>query len=96
MNMNDYYYEMDEATLKREKAAARELRASRWWQNLIAHNARCYYCQKALAKDEVTMDHVVPMLRGGRSTKGNVVMACKPCNNEKKDRLLMDWSSYRS
>ena len=41
------------------------------------------------------MDHVVPIGRGGKSTKGNVVISCKDCNNAKKDRLLMDWSSYR-
>ena len=40
------------------------------------------------------MDHVVPVARGGRSTRGNVVPACKPCNNEKKlltpaERLLI-------
>ena len=91
----NYFYEMDEAVIKREKAAARELRASRWWQNLIANNPKCHYCQKVLKKDEVTMDHVVPILRGGKSTKSNVVIACKACNNAKKDQLLMDWDAYK-
>ena len=40
------------------------------------------------------MDHVVPVARGGRSAKGNVVAACKECNNRKKlmtpaEQLLM-------
>jgi 5-methylcytosine-specific restriction endonuclease McrA len=40
------------------------------------------------------MDHVVPVARGGRSTKGNVVASCKPCNTSKKlltpaERLLL-------
>jgi 5-methylcytosine-specific restriction enzyme A len=86
-----YHYEMNEQVLKREKAAARELRKSRWWQIKIACQAKCNYCLKSLTKDECTMDHVVPMVRGGRSTKGNVVIACKDCNNLKKDRLVMDW-----
>jgi 5-methylcytosine-specific restriction endonuclease McrA len=30
------------------------------------------------------LDHVVPVARGGRSTKGNVVASCKECNNRKK------------
>lgn len=92
----DYHYVMDESVLKREKLAARELRQSRWWQNLIANNAKCHYCSCKLKKDEVTMDHVVPLVRGGRSTKGNVVIACKPCNNAKKDRLVMDWLPLNS
>lgn len=30
------------------------------------------------------MDHIVPIARGGTSTKGNVVPACRPCNAGKK------------
>ncbi len=38
----------------------------------------------------LTMDHVVPIIRGGRSTKGNVVPACKSCNAKKKHRLAWE------
>ena len=86
-------YEMNEQIIKREKAAARELRKSRWWQSKIASQARCHYCMKPLRKDECTMDHVLPIARGGKSTKGNVVISCKDCNNHKKDRLFIDESS---
>lgn len=85
-----YHYEMNEIAIKREKLAARELRNSRWWLNKITASPRCYYCEKNLAKNECTMDHVVPLVRGGKSTKGNVVVACKTCNNVKKDSLLVD------
>ena len=30
------------------------------------------------------MDHIVPLSRGGKSTKGNLVVACEPCNSDKK------------
>jgi 5-methylcytosine-specific restriction endonuclease McrA len=33
------------------------------------------------------MDHLVPLSRGGRSIKGNLVPACKACNAKKKYRL---------
>jgi 5-methylcytosine-specific restriction protein A len=36
------------------------------------------------------MDHVVPLVRGGRSTRGNVVPACKTCNTDKKHRLAWE------
>ena len=36
------------------------------------------------------MDHVVPLVRGGRSTRGNVVPACKTCNTDKKYRLAWE------
>jgi len=36
------------------------------------------------------MDHVVPVARGGRSARGNVVPACKACNTNKKHRLTWE------
>jgi 5-methylcytosine-specific restriction endonuclease McrA len=40
------------------------------------------------------MDHVVPLIRGGKSTKGNTVPACKECNNRKKHMLPIEWEEY--
>jgi 5-methylcytosine-specific restriction endonuclease McrA len=40
------------------------------------------------------MDHIVPLARGGKSIKGNVVTACKECNNKKKQLLPMEWEKY--
>jgi 5-methylcytosine-specific restriction endonuclease McrA len=40
------------------------------------------------------MDHVVPLIRGGRSSRGNVVPACKECNNKKKSLLPVEWGEY--
>lgn len=36
------------------------------------------------------MDHLVPLSRGGRSTKRNVVVSCKPCNTEKSCLLPVE------
>jgi 5-methylcytosine-specific restriction endonuclease McrA len=82
----------DPAHVARERAKARELRKSGFWQRKLQAGL-CAYCGKKFAPAELTMDHVVPIARGGRSTRGNVVPACKPCNNEKKlltpaERLL--------
>jgi 5-methylcytosine-specific restriction endonuclease McrA len=33
------------------------------------------------------MDHLVPVVRGGKSTKGNIVVSCKSCNSARKHRL---------
>jgi 5-methylcytosine-specific restriction endonuclease McrA len=37
------------------------------------------------------MDHLVPIIRGGKSTKNNLVTACKECNNKKKHSLPLEW-----
>jgi hypothetical protein len=67
----------------REREKARELRKSAWWQRRV-QKGLCAYCGRQFPPKELTLDHVVPVARGGRSTKGNVVPACKDCNNKKK------------
>lgn len=76
-----------------EKERARELRKSRWWQTLI-RSASCYYCGKSLPPDEVTMDHILPVSRGGRSTRGNVAPACKDCNTRKQSLTPPEWYDW--
>lgn len=77
----------------KEKAKARELRKKQWWKSL-ADRGICYYCGEKVHPLEITMDHVVPIIRGGKSTKGNIVPACKNCNNAKKQMLPMEWEEY--
>lgn len=47
----------------------------------------CQYCNKQLTRDTVTLDHVVPQCKGGRTTWENIVTACGPCNSRKGDSL---------
>ncbi len=74
---------LPEKTIARERAKARELRNSSWWKNELAKGI-CHYCGKKFRPEELTMDHVVPVVRGGKSVRGNVVPCCKDCNNRKK------------
>jgi len=85
--------EVSEEQLRRERDKARELRRSQWWRNRIAAG-RCYYCEQAVPAAELTLDHILPLVRGGRSTKGNCVPACKTCNTRKRDLLPTEWDDY--
>ena len=80
---NWIYFQKDEAHVKRERVKARELRAGAWWRARVAEGV-CHYCGKKFAPDELTMDHIVPVARGGRSVKGNVVPSCSACNKSKR------------
>lgn len=58
------------------------------WTALVARfQSACAYCGAQNVK--LTMDHVVPLARGGAHSLSNVVPACRPCNSAKCDR---DWS----
>ncbi len=89
----DIFIEVSEEHLRKERAKARELRKSGWWKQRIA-TGECYYCAAAFKPKELTLDHVVPLVRGGRTTKGNCVPACKQCNSRKQDLLPSEWQEY--
>ncbi len=91
--MKPYAYDLEERDIARERRKARELRQSQWWKRRCA-KGRCYYCGRPTPAGELTMDHIVPVARGGKSTKGNVVPACKRCNNRKKQLLPIEWQEY--
>jgi 5-methylcytosine-specific restriction endonuclease McrA len=79
--------------IRREKEKARSLRKSAWWMRKIQKGV-CHYCNSKVGKASLTMDHVVPLSRGGKSRKGNIVPACKECNNKKKYLLPIEWEEY--
>ena len=80
---------VDPAQIARERAKARELRRTNWWQAQIQKGV-CHYCGGKFPPSELTMDHIVPLSRGGHSTKGNIVPCCKACNNNKKYTMPVD------
>lgn len=91
--MDDFIIELSEAEIKREREKSRELRKSRWWKNRVAQG-RCHWCGNHFPPEELTMDHIVPVTRGGKASRNNVVPACKECNNRKKYLLPMEWKEY--
>lgn len=89
---HDEFFAFEHASpehIKREKAKARELRASQWWKQQIGKGI-CYHCEQKFSRDDLTMDHLIPISRGGRSTKKNIVVSCKQCNSLKKNLTIAE------
>lgn len=72
--------------LRFEKVPRQEVKFSRGNIYLRDRN-RCQYCGKKFSTAELSLDHVIPVSRGGRSTWENVVCACLRCNVRKGNRL---------
>jgi 5-methylcytosine-specific restriction enzyme A len=87
------FWEMPPSDAEREKQRARELRNSAWWRQKVSRGV-CAYCGKSFKPDELTMDHIIPLSRGGRSEKINIVPCCKECNNQKRYLLPAEWDKY--
>lgn len=88
-----YFTPASEEHVARQKHKARELRRTQWWKNRLAAG-RCYYCGGRFPPRELTMDHLVPLVRGGFTTRSNVVPCCKECNNQKRYLLPLEWEAY--
>ena len=43
----------------------------------------CQYCAASVTHNSATLDHVVPISHGGKSTFENSTTACGPCNSRK-------------
>ncbi len=91
--MDPFISDVTEEEIRRERAKARELRKTQWWKRKCSSGI-CYYCGRKVSAGELTMDHIVPIIRGGKSTKGNVVPVCKECNDRKKYLLPIEWKEY--
>lgn len=91
--MIEYFETVDEEHIKKEKSKAQRLRKSQWWKRKCAKGV-CYFCGRRFSPSELTMDHIVPLVRGGKTIKSNVVPACKECNNKKKYLLPVEWEEY--
>lgn len=59
------------------------------WQDTIRlFNGKCAYCDQ---EKKLTVDHVVPISRGGRNVIENIVPCCQQCNSSKWNKLLHEW-----
>ncbi|RMD89729.1 MAG: HNH endonuclease [Calditrichaeota bacterium] len=52
----------------------------------LRDNYTCQYCGKVGSPDELTLDHILPQSRGGKSVWENLVTSCKRCNTMKGDQ----------
>lgn len=56
---------------------------------LIRDNFTCQYCEKKLNSFDLTIDHVIPRVKGGKTKWENIVCACYTCNTIKGHRSKM-------
>lgn len=50
---------------------------------------QCLYCGTQVNNNTGTLDHVLPLSKGGKTTWENIATACSPCNCRKEDKMHM-------
>jgi len=54
----------------------------------------CRYCSKDLSEEVTTIDHMIPLSRGGTNWPSNLVPACASCNSRKGDKTYFEFCKY--
>jgi len=49
-------------------------------------------CVACGSYDKITMDHIIPLSRGGRHSIGNLQPLCFSCNASKSNRFMTEWA----
>ena len=63
-----------------------------WWETRMAvQEGRCCYCDKPFNQTsrKATIEHIVPVSRGGTNDIGNLAIACKRCNSRRGNRRVL-------
>jgi len=56
----------------------------------------CAYCNKPIPSTEtVTIDHKIPVSKGGETVSENLTISCYPCNREKDDMTVEEYVIYK-
>ena len=63
-----------------------------WTRLCNTYNNCCAYCG---ANERLTMDHVIPLIRGGYHGIGNLLPACPRCNSSKNKKFIIEWRAVR-
>jgi len=48
----------------------------------------CFECG---SKEDLSIDHVIPLVRGGNHSIGNLMTLCRKCNSSKGKKFLVEW-----
>lgn len=63
-----------------------------WRATLANFNGRCMYCGKPASRRLIlTRDHIVPVSKGGKTTRHNIGPACRFCNTSKNGEDMEVW-----
>lgn len=67
--------------------------AIEWCHRKVEFNGRCAYCGKVT--DKATVEHMIPLCRGGEAALSNVVPACWDCNRAKNTMTILEFLAGR-
>jgi len=81
--------------LKYGNTPIEELLTEAQWRDILdQYHHRCAYCGRKT--EQLTVDHVIALSRGGKHSASNVVPACLHCNSTKGAKTTEEWVGLTS
>lgn len=74
----------------RERNAQGNLTVGKWREILFLYENKCLCCGKCGDTVKITVDHVIPLIAGGKHSTDNVQPLCFSCNS-RKGRKTIDY-----
>lgn len=84
----DEEFRKAEQVRKQLRRATGSLTVEQWLEIVAQFNGVCAYCG---SPHNLTMDHVIPISKGGKTTVDNVIPACSSCNSSKQAKDVVEW-----
>jgi 5-methylcytosine-specific restriction endonuclease McrA len=78
--LHNEYVRISEANRRAARNDGAGVTRAQWRELVAQHDHRCAYCQRLRP---LTIDHRIPLKRGGRHEIENILPACQPCNSSK-------------
>jgi 5-methylcytosine-specific restriction endonuclease McrA len=76
----------------RKADAAGTFTSEQWLARLAYHENKCVYCG---SREDLQIEHQIPLARGGTNWASNLVPACRSCNCSKGTRTPKEFLAYR-
>lgn len=68
-----------------------------FFHKYLKQDNKCYFCWKEFEKvEDITLDHLTPIWKWGKTEEWNICLACKKCNNEKWMLTEQEYKAVRA
>ena len=75
----------------REQSQGKGITKEQWLECMKFFGFRCAYSGQVLSKDIRSLDHIVPLNKGGEHEIFNLAPMYRPYNSSKQDKDLLEW-----
>lgn len=78
----------------KRKGASGTCSAAQWLAKCEYHGWRCYLCSVSLDRKSLTIEHRIPLTKGGTEWPANLAPACLPCNLSKSNKTEREYRRF--